>query len=328
MVLSQCKISIWVAVAGLGLAQIAFSHYAQAEDGDLNAIRSDVRAPPSPQPAPRVSNSTATSAGMASRPYNPDRDAKEEAAGAVGGGILLGIGYVVSTPIWVPMNMLEDSLDKVWCYSPYPYEQTRGYLFNLEAAEAYHAKLLDPNLERKDLIPDQSDIYPGEIKPRYWAIRAAAEYGNNFNNLHYIGSSLLLSSSTRFGLDANWRYFEEHQDRRGFDALNLGKADITFQIAQSERAIYRIGLGTNWLADSQETNFGFNFNYAIDFFPRKPWVLSAEFDAGTLGDTHLFHVRTTAGVLWGRTEAFLGFDYLDIGRVDSGSLIGGVRLWY
>ncbi len=113
-----------------------------------------------------------------------------------------------------------------------------------------------------------------------------------------------------------------------FDALNLGKADITFEIARSERALFRFGLGTNWLADSRETNFGFNFDYAVDFFPHKPWVLSAEFDAGTLGNTHLFHARTTAGVLWRQTEAFSGFDYLDIGRVNSGSLIAGVRFWF
>jgi hypothetical protein len=139
---------------------------------------------------------------------------------------------------------------------------------------------------------------------------------------------LFLSSTTRFGLDASWRYFEERREQEGIDALNLGKADITFQIAQSERVMCRIGLGTNWLTDSHATDFGFNFNYTLDFFPCKPWVLSAELDAGTLGSTDLWHFRTTAGILWQRTETFLGFDYLDIGQVHSGSLVGGVRLWF
>ena len=201
-------------------------------------------------------------------------------------------------------------------------------LFNLEAAEAYHAQLQDPNLEHKELIPDHSDIYPNCIEPKRWSLRTSAEYGDNFNGLHYAGGRLLLSSSMRLGLDAKWRYYEEHVPSDRFDALNLGTADLVFQIAQTERVQFRLGLGCNWLADSQETNFGFNFNYAIDYFPRKPWVISAEFDAGTLGNTHLFNVRTTAGVLWRGMEAYAGFDYLDIGRFNSGSLIGGIRIWF
>ena len=321
-------ITLLVATVALGIVRPAFSPNVAADEGELNAIRADVRTPPSSPPASPTPYSTPTAAGTANRPYDPNRDARESAEGMLGEGILYGLGYVVTAPVWAPMNMLEDSLDKVWCYPQYPYEQTRGYLFNLDAAEAYHAQLKDPSLDRKDLIPDQSDIFPAEIIPRRVAIRAAAEYGDNFDRLHYTGGSLLLCSSTRFGLDAAWRYYEERLTAGGFDALNLGKADITFQIAQSERALFRIGLGSNWLADSQEANFGFNFNYAVDFFPRKPWVLSAEFDAGTLGNTHLFHFRTTAGILWQRTEAFAGFDYLDIGRVNSGSLIGGVRFWF
>jgi hypothetical protein len=238
------------------------------------------------------------------------------------------MGYIVTAPVWAPIALLDDNLGNVWCFPKYPYEQTRGYLFDLEATEAYHAKFQDPAIDRKDLIPDRWDIYPKEINSRRWAARAAAEYGDNFDRLHYTGGGLLLSTSTRFGLDAGWRYYEERLSNGRFDALNLGKADINFEIARSERAIFRFGLGTNWLADSFDTNFGVNFNYAVDLFPRKPWVLSAEFDAGTLGNTHLYHVRTTAGVLWRHTEAFTGFDYLDIGRVNSGALIGGLRFWF
>lgn len=321
-------IAVLLAAVGFVCLQAAFTLKSVADEGDLNAIRADVRTPPSPASSTPSSSSSATTSSASSYPYNPDHEAIQEAEGMLACGVLLGAGYVATAPIWVPISMLDDSFDKVWCYPRFPYEQTRGYLFNLDAAEAYHAKLADPNLDHKELIPDQSDIYPKEIIPRRYAIRAAAEYGDNFDRLHYTGGSLYFTTSARLGLDATWRYYEERQPSGGFDSLNLGKADITFQIAQSERAIFRFGLGTNWLADSQEANFGFNFNYAVDFFPHKPWVLSAEFDAGTLGNTHLFHVRTTAGLLWRQTETFVGFDYLDIGRVNSGSLIGGVRFWF
>jgi hypothetical protein len=244
-------------------------------------------------------------------------------------GLMFGAACVaVTSPIWVPMSIADDSLQNMWCFQRYPYEQTQGYVFNLDAAEAYHTLLDDPKFERKDLIADHSDIYPGRLMPKRISLRAAAEYGDNFNNIHYTGGSLLLNTTLRLGLDANWRYLEEHHDGNRFDALNLGKMDVIFQCAQSERMLMRFGLGSNWLADSQDTNFGFNFNYAIDLFPRKPWVISTEFDLGTLGNTHLFHARATAGVLFRQTEVFAGVDYLDIGRVDVGSFIGGVRFWF
>lgn len=226
------------------------------------------------------------------------------------------------------MKLMDDSFSRVWCFSRYPYEQTRGYFFDLEAAEAYHAQLQDPNLEHKELLPDRSDVYPECIEPKRWALRANAEYGDNFNDLHYLGGRLLLTSSLRFGLDAKWRYYEEQPQAGGFDSLHLGTTDVTFQLAQTDRIQFRIGLGSNWLSDSQATNFGFNFNYAIDYFPRKPWIVSAEFDAGTLGNTHLFNFRATTGVLWRGLDAYVGFDYLDIGRFCTGSLIGGVTIWF
>jgi hypothetical protein len=241
---------------------------------------------------------------------------------------LYGAGYCATVPLWLPAKFLDDRLDKVWCFTPYPYAETRGYLYDLEAAEAYHAMQQDPNIQRKDLLPDHSDIFPRQAQPKRWALRAGAEYADNFDGLHRTGGSLLLSTSMRLGIDAQWHYYEEQLAAGRFDALHLGDVNLVFQIAQSERAMYRTGVGFNWLADSLDTNFGFNFTYAADFFPCKPWVLSAEFDAGTLGNTHLFHIRTTAGVLWQRIEIYTGFDYLDIGRIDSGSLVAGVRLWF
>jgi hypothetical protein len=48
--------------------------------------------------------------------------------------------------------------------------------------------------------------------------------------------------------------------------------------------MFRTGLGFNWLDDPIDTNFGFNFTYGADLFPRRPWVLSATIDWGTLGE--------------------------------------------
>ncbi len=90
----------------------------------------------------------------------------------------------------------------------------------------------------------------------------------------------------------------------------------------------RAGLGANWLNDSTRTDLGFNFTYGGDFFPRKPWVLSAAIDWGTLGHAGLFRFRTTAGVILNRFEGYVGYEYLDIGSTQDNFLIGGVRVWF
>ena len=60
-----------------------------------------------------------------------------------------------------------------------------------------------------------------------------------------------------------------------------------FRFAQSPRSQWRAGIGFNWLDDPIDTNFGFNFTYGFDLFPRRPWVLSTELDWGTLGEAEL-----------------------------------------
>ena len=56
---------------------------------------------------------------------------------------------------------------------------------------------------------------------------------------------------------------------------------------------FRSGIGLSWLADQQDANFGFNFTYAVDVYPARPWIVSTEIDWGWLGDTSLFHARLT-----------------------------------
>jgi hypothetical protein len=318
--------AIFMAVAGIALLDPIPA--ASAQEGDLNTIRTDVRRPPSPPPSESSSSAASGNSYSPSNPYNPDHKNIEEAEGGIFLVALYGAGYVATSPLWLPMKILDDRLDKVWCFEEYPYEQTRGYLYDLEATQADHALQQDPNIERKELLAERSDLFPSIVHPRRWALRVGAEYADNFSGLHRTSGSLLLSSSMRIGIDAQWHYYEEHLQVGRFDALHLGDANLVFQIAQSERAQFRSGVGFNWLADSTIANFGFNFTYAVDLFPRKPWVFSAEFDAGTLGNTHLFHFRTTAGFLWRRIEAYTGFDYLDIGRSDSSSLVAGIRLWF
>jgi hypothetical protein len=82
------------------------------------------------------------------------------------------------------------------------------------------------------------------------------------------------------------------------------------------------------LSDVQNTDLGFNFTYAADLYSCKPWVLSAQIDAGTLGYARLFQFRTTAGVVFQGVESYAGYEYTDIGRTHWNSLIVGLRFWF
>jgi hypothetical protein len=130
------------------------------------------------------------------------------------------------------------------------------------------------------------------------------------------------------GLDLDLRHWQQVAGLTAGDQLWLGKSDITFRFAQSEHWLFRSGIGVNWLGDNAATNFGFNFNYGIDWFPVKPLVFSSEIDLGTLGKSWLFHARTSAGIVVQGTEFYLGYDYYDIGNAQFNGLSTGVRLWF
>ena len=177
-------------------------------------------------------------------------------------------------------------------------------------------------------MPDRLKESPDGLRTRNCAMRLSVDYADEFNRLHSTNGSLLLSTTSRLGLDTQWHYFEERLGNGRFDALHLGDVNAVVRFAQSQRAEFRTGLGMNWMADSNATDLGFNFTYAADFFPRKPWVISMEFDAGTLGNAHLFHFRTTGGVLWSGVEAYTGYEWIDVGRVETNSLVAGFRFWF
>ena len=166
---------------------------------------------------------------------------------------------------------------------------------------------------------------PGKLPP--WAGQFSTDYATGLNDLESVGGRLVLSTASRFGVEASARYFQERLPGDKHDALWLGDGNLVFCFARNEQMQWRTGLGLNWLSDPQQTDVGFNFTYGFDWFPRKPWVASAEIDWGNLGRSGLFHFRGTVGVLVNRFEAYTGYEYYDFDRVHSNALIGGVRVW-
>jgi len=142
-----------------------------------------------------------------------------------------------------------------------------------------------------------------------------------------IGGQLLYDTPIRFAIDTENNYRHE-QLLDGDDDLWTGDANIVYRFAQSPRIQMRSGLGVNWLADSEDTNIGFNFTYGGDFMPKDPFILSLESDLGAIRGEALFHGRATLGVNYEHTEIYGGYDYFRIGSQSIGSVVVGLRFWF
>jgi hypothetical protein len=210
--------------------------------------------------------------------------------------------FAVVAPFWGPPVLIGDDYSQSGCFAHFPYQHGEGYM-------QIGAGLAD--------------------QPAYaWAVRGRAEYGTDFRHLEWTGGQLLLDTSPRWGLESDFRHVREDVPPGRFDSLWLGDANIVFRFAQSEFLVMRTGLGVNILSDPFDTNAGFNFTYGGDFFPYRPWIVSGELDLGTLGHATVVHFRGTLGANLGMTEAFLGYDYYDIGPTQVAGLVAGLRLWY
>ena len=82
------------------------------------------------------------------------------------------------------------------------------------------------------------------------------------------------------------------------------------------------------LSDRKQTDFGFNFSYGGDLFPRRPWVISTSIDAGNLGSAAVFHARGSVGAIWHGCEFFTGYDFLRVGSTNLQGPMAGVRFWF
>jgi len=219
-------------------------------------------------------------------------------------------GYIITSPYWAPITLLGDGYDKTGYFAGHPYQYDIGYMmFN----------------------PEEAHGMIGPREPHWLSVRARTEYGTDFSGLNWIGANLLIEGSPRVGLECDFRNFQEELPGGGpaqFDSAWLGDANLFFRFVQTEMVQMRSGIGINFLSDRQQTDVGFNFTYAGDLYPVKPWVISGEFDLGLLGDETLWHVRLSTGVTWKGIEAFIGYDMVDIGSFHTDSLVTGIRLWF
>jgi hypothetical protein len=279
-----------VPLAAVSLVPLA----AFAQEGTLQTIRDDVRQgpPPAASPPPATSSAEDSSHQQSSNATDSDWDLSDV------GALIPLAGLLIASPAWGPVAALGDDYHTPGYYRWFPYA---------DGGDGY--------LTRVDNWPIT----------RPWAVRFDAEHVETFNHLENNGGRLLLSTTSRLGIDTSWNYLEEPIPT-GRDHLWLGDANAVFRFAQNEQTEFRAGLGMNWLRDPGRADLGFNFTYGADFYPRRPWVVSAEIDCGTLGHAGLFRFRTTTGISLRNVEIYTGYEYADIGRTQWNALLGGLRL--
>lgn len=236
-------------------------------------------------------------------PCEEDQDIYPDTLGA------FAVYCVVAAPFYVPRVLLRDSKEIHGFFSHFPYEYSSG------------------NMVLED-APGQMLAEKWTRDPRPWFCRVRFDYCDEFNDLERIGGRVLLDTTFRFGVDSETNYLRERLSSGRHDKLWLGDCNFTYRFVQSERMQWRTGLGFNWLDDHTGSDFGFNFTYGLDYFPKKPWVISATIDWGTLGAAELFRIRTTGGVVFRGVETFIGYEYLDIDRTQSGGLMAGLGFWF
>jgi hypothetical protein len=225
-------------------------------------------------------------------------------------GLLL---FALAAPFVLPHNTLEDDFDRDGFFPRYPYlGRYPGYMWLGNFPNGEHDEALESLMK----------------KARTWSVRVSAENGNDFRGMNRVGVRATLDSTIRFGLTSNWNYLSESLDGGRHDATWLGDTNVTFRFAQSEWLQFYSGAGFRVMTDDTATHFGANFVYGVDWFPKKPLVISTSFDLGNLGSAFVVHARSTAGLTLKHFESFAGYDFMRIGSVNVQGPMLGLRFWY
>lgn len=267
----------------------------QAQDGALNNVRSEVR--------------TLSSDSSKSKSCDDDSgfslsfgDSDE----GFPGEIFLGI---LASPFIVPASSLHDEYLFPGKFTTYPYAE--GWKGQMQTGPG--------KLKYEDVVPNSWE--------NLMTMRASFEEGNNFNGINRLGITFLADTTSRFGIGGGVHLYEENH-QNCFDRLAIGDINVLFRFAQSNKTQFRAGVGTRFLSDQTRTDWGVNFVYGFECFPREPFSLGAQVETGTLGNAWVFRATGRIGLVWKYSEVYAGYDYLQIGNTVLQGPMVGLRLWF
>jgi len=137
--------------------------------------------------------------------------------------------------------------------------------------------------------------------------------------------------TARVDVDSQMSFYLDVPHR---DALYLGDTTFNFAPVAEPRVVWRVGAGARYMLDARvpgtgprEYAMGWNFSTSLDAFPRKPFVISARLDRGTLYHTPVWRARASVGVVRERFELYAGYEHTQVERIPLGGPTLGLRLW-
>lgn len=161
-------------------------------------------------------------------------------------------------------------------------------------------------------------IFGGNLRTRF-------DYGE-FDNTTQIHGQLMMPLFGQFGLDASGTYWEDDgRPPRLMDDWWTGDANVVYNLSFAPVNL-RFGGGTTWVITDADTDFGYNITYGADFFIKKSFLFSGEFDWGKIGSRDLVHWRATGGYVFGAIELYAGYASYKLGSEKRDGPIAGAGI--
>ncbi len=157
-----------------------------------------------------------------------------------------------------------------------------------------------------------------------WSQRITFFGGNDFDDLEQLQFAWLAQQPGGLGLDVSGLMFRE-DEAEFHDSLWLGDANLVLEPVFGDLRT-RVGIGMNWLADSETFEAGLNLTAGFDFHLGDFMVTSGEYDFGSIGSADYSHAQITMGLNVEGVEWFAGYNRFDIGGTKLDGMIYGIRL--
>jgi hypothetical protein len=208
---------------------------------------------------------------------------------------------------YVPMNLLPQPT-----YSSYPYETSRSpYLLDPELQVASTSASLDAHLRAEHTA---GQAFAGQL-----SLDAGFLAGVGRSNL---SMRVLMPGPLEVSARNAVLWEPAANDYSLFGALA-----IEARVAQSRFAFLRLFAGFAYFGQIREMLTGGEVGVSMEVFLGRPWVLTASASAAYVGEVLAPQARLQLGYLFGRSEVFVAYQYLQIGSVDLSAPLLGTRIW-
>jgi len=197
-------------------------------------------------------------------------------------------------------------------YASYPY------------ANASSPYLLEPVLEVASTSTTLDAQLLAEHTPgRPWAGQVSLDAGF-MSGIGQNSLDLRVLMPGRFELSARNTLLWEPAAR---DYSLLGSAVVGLRFLQTPAALMRLTAGLSYFGHLLHAEPGAELGMGMDLFLGRPWILSASASAALIGQTVVPQARIQLGYLFGRSEVFFGYQYLQVGSVSLSTPLLGTRIW-